>query len=67
MEFEQLLKIVKAPAFGETRMKIDVLAGQLAAAVQPADQAAATEPSTQQEEAKVEEINTYQVPADDLD
>ena len=34
-KFEQILGILKMPAFGETKMKVDVLAGQLAAAGQP--------------------------------
>ena len=34
-KFEQILGILKMPAFGETQMKADVLAGQLAAAGQP--------------------------------
>ena len=31
-KFEQIIGILKMPAFGETQMKVDVLAGQLAAA-----------------------------------
>ena len=37
MKFEQILGIIKAPAFGETRTKIDVLAAQLASANQLKD------------------------------
>ena len=67
-EFEQVLGILKTPAFGETRMKVDVLAGQLAAAGQPKEQEPKVETleeaharikgqnEEEKEEPKVEEI-----------
>jgi hypothetical protein len=55
--FEQILGIVKCPAFGDTRMKCDVIAGQLAAGPE--------EP--EKEEPKTEEVVANQVSGDDLD
>ena len=64
-KFHLLLNIVKCPAFGETQVKVDTIAGQLASV-----DMAGPELNTQaDEEEKTEEVqdNIPQADADDLD